>query len=391
MTKISQLRISHESVIPLYVQLLNQLRQLILSGRWQADERVPSETELQQHLQISRSTIRQALGNAEVEGLIQRVPGRGTFVAHIRKQANTKPPLAFVVSDFNRPTQRDLLSGAESAARKSGYRVIFCNSHSDTEQEIQILNQLREDGVAGILLWSSVNDAPHYLAELSQNNFPHVVMMDRTFENVKLDYVASDNYGGGYTATQHLIELGHNSIAFLSCNTLDLLPIAERYRGYQGALSDAGYSPIKPWVIGKPNREVVSAYALKAYTAENNPLVREITTYLDKNVGKISAIFAINDNIALLALKAVSLAGLKVPDDISIVGYDDTEIASYLPTPLTTVAQNTFAIGEQAAELLIDRIEGWYSGMPKSVFIPTRLRVRASTTVEALTTFDKFR
>ena len=103
MTKSTKLQISHESVIPLHEQLLNQLRQLILSGRWKSGDRIPSETELQRELKISRSTIRQALGNAEVEGLIDRVPGRGTFVAQIQTRSNSKPPIAFVVFDFNRP------------------------------------------------------------------------------------------------------------------------------------------------------------------------------------------------------------------------------------------------------------------------------------------------
>lgn len=390
MKKILQLEISFESFIPLHEQLLNQLRQLILSGRWQAEERIPSETELQQHLNISRSTVRQALGNAEVEGLIHRVPGRGTFVAQIRAQSNTKPPLAFVVFDFNRPIQRDLLSGAESAARKSGYRVIFCNSNSDAKQEIRMFEQLRADGVAGILLWPSIDEGnPQHLAELSQQKFPYAVMMDRTFENVKWDYVASNNFDGGYTATRHLIDLGHEAITFLTCQILDLLPIAERYRGYQVALTDAGFPPLKPWLVGNPNREISSAYALQAYTTDNNPLVRQITNYLTENAGKITAIFAMNDNVALLALKAAQIARLHVPDDISIIGYDDIDIAPYLPTPLTTVAQNAFAIGEQAAELLIERIEGWYSGTPRSVAIPTRLQVRASTSVVSLTTFDK--
>ncbi len=186
-----------------------------------------------------------------------------------------------------------------------------------------------------------------------------------------------------------MIDLGHEAITFLTCQILDLLPIAERYRGYQVALTDAGFSPLKPWLVGNPNREISSAYALQGYTTDNNPLVRQITNYLTENAGKITAIFAMNDNVALLALKAAQIAGLHVPDDISIIGYDDIDIAPYLPTPLTTVAQNAFAIGEQAAELLIERIEGWYSGTPRSVAIPTRLQVRASTSVVSLTTFDK--
>ena len=390
MKKPIQLEITQESVIPLHQQLLNQLRQLILSGRWQTGYRIPSETELQRQLQISRSTIRQALGNAEVEGLIERVPGRGTFVAQLRPTTHSKHPLAFVVFDFDRPMQRDMLSGAESAARQAGYRVIFCHSNSDARQEIRILQQLQEDDVAGILLWSSIDDGnPARLAQLSQQKFPPVTMLDRTFKDVNWDYVASDNYGGGYAAAQHLMELGHQSVAFLACPVLDLLPIAERYRGFVTGLHDAGCTPAEPWLIGETNHEILSGFALQAYSDPCNPIVTQIANYMKQYAGQVTAVFAMNDNVALLAYKAASLAGLCVPDDISIVGYDDMDIATYLPTPLTTVAQDAFTIGKQAAALLIERIEGWYSGTPRSVLIPTELRVRASTTLVTLPAFDK--
>ena len=389
MKKTAQLEISHESVIPLHGQLLNQLRQCILSHRWKAGERIPSETELQRHLKISRSTIRQALGNAEVEGLIHRVPGRGTFVAEIQTQLNTKPPIAFVVFDFNRPMQRDMLSGAERAAREAGYRVVFCNSNSSAQQEIQIIQQLAADGVSGILLWASVeDDNPARLAQLSHTDFLPVTMMDRTFDNVNWDYVTSDNFGGGLSVANHLLELGHQSMAFLTSDVLNLYPVSERYRGYKTALYRANITPLEPWIIGEPNREIKAGYALEAYMDDDNPIVLQIANYLKENAGKVSAIFALNDNIALLTLKATNIIGLKVPDDISIVGYDDIDIASYLPKPLTTVAQDAFAIGRQAAELLIERIEGWYDGKPRTVTIPTTLRARASTTIQTLPTFD---
>jgi DNA-binding LacI/PurR family transcriptional regulator len=203
-----------------------------------------------------------------------------------------------------------------------------------------------------------------------------VTMIDRTFPDVNWDYVASDNYTGGYTATQHLIELGHQSIAFLSCPVLDLLPVAERYRGYQAALQSAGLPLLQPWLIGETNREILSLHALQAYRDKHHPLVEQIVTHLNDNPQKATAIFAMNDNHALLAYKAAAIAELRVPDDISIVGYDDIDSASYLSTPLTTVAQDAFSIGKRAAEMVIERIEGWYTGTPRSIFLQTYLRAR---------------
>lgn len=378
-----QIKISHESVIPLHEQLSNQLRQYILSGRWPPGHRIASETQLQRQLRVSRSTIRQALRSAEVEGLIERVPGRGTFVTHPIARSNNKHPIAFVVFDFDHPFQRELLHGAENAARIAGYRVIFCNSNSDVLQERCLLEQLQKDEVAGVLLWPSIGEGnPEYLAQLSRQGFPPVTMMDRTFRGVHWDYVASDNFAGAYTAVNHLVELGHEHIAFLSCQVLDLLPIADRLQGYRAALHDAGLSAQAPWLIGEPNREITASYALQTYSKADHPIISQIAAHLQRNP-HTTAVFAMNDNVALLTLKAISSLGLRVPQDISLVGFDDMDIASYLPTPLTTVAQEAFAIGKRAAELLIERIEGWYSGAPRAEALPTHLRARASTTVAA--------
>ncbi|QPC81275.1 GntR family transcriptional regulator [Phototrophicus methaneseepsis] len=376
------IKISHESVIPLHEQLTNQIRHLILSKRWPAGFRLPSETELQKRLRISRSTIRHALRTMEMEGLIERMPGRGTFVTQLRERSNSNRPIAFMVTDFERPMQRQLLSGAEGIARAAGYPVFFCNSASNVAEERRLLEQIQHDDVMGVLLWPSVASChSEYLAEMVENHLPPITVMDRTFNNVVCDYVASDNYAGGYSAVQHLIELGHEHIGFLSCRIMELLPIADRYRGYQDAMRDAGLEPYDPWLFGEPDEEIHFEAVLNAHSGSDLQVVGDIAELLKQHQQEATAIFAINDNVALLASKAANRIGLRIPDDLSVVGFDDIDIVSYLPTPLTTVAQDYFAIGQQAAKLLIERIEGCYSGPPRVVLLPTQLRARASTSV----------
>jgi DNA-binding LacI/PurR family transcriptional regulator len=377
-----QIKISHESVIPLHEQLHNQLRQSILSGRWPPGYRLPSETELQRQLKISRSTIRQALRSAEVEGLIERVPGRGTFVAQPHTRHNGRSPIAFVTFDFESEFQRLLLTGAEMAARHAGYPIIFANSSGDMQEERRLLERLKQDRVAGILLWSILEySSPGYWLERLQNGFPPVTLMDRTLKGLQCDFVASDNYAGAYAATRHLLELGHQQIVFLSCRILGLLPIAERLRGYRAALEDAGLAPNEPWLVGEAHQELLHRAALLAYGDPASPHVQQIVAYLETE--RPTAIFTMNDNLALLALKAARLAGLSVPDDVSIVGFDDMDVVSHLEIPLTTVAQDTYQIGKRAAELLIERIEG-YDGPPRWELLPTQLKVRASTAMASL-------
>lgn len=382
MLKYHDIEINHDNVIPLHEQLTNQVRQLILSRRWPTGFRVPSETELQRRLGISRSTIRHALRTIEIEGLIERVAGRGTFVSALRDRDRIHSPLAFMVIDFDHPQQRELLRGAESVAREAGYPMFFCNSDFDPIEERRMLEQLKHDEVAGVLLWMSIeNGKSDFVAQLSEPDFPPITMMDRTFEGISCDYVASNNYRGTSQAIEHLVELGHEQIAFLSCGILDLQPIAERYRAYQDAMHSAGLEPMAPWMFGAPDQEIYSEMALRAYSNKDDSTVGAITDLLKKNAGKATAIVAINDNVALLTLKAAHRLGISIPDDLSLIGFDDVDLVSYLPTPMTTVAQDYFAMGKTAAELLIERMEGYYSGPPRQVLLPTQLRVRATTSV----------
>ncbi len=370
------IKIDHDSTIPLHVQLLNELRHLILSGKAEPGSRLPSESEFQRELGISRSTIRQALNNAEAEGLIERVPGKGSFVRLTPIDKGRKNNLiGYITFDFHSEFQGQLLSGAESVTRASGYRILFCNSNGNLSEENKLLDQLVSDKVLGILIWPAYStEASRRLFQLANQQQVPIVLMDRTFEGLNNDYIISDNFKGAYEAVSYLINLGHKKIVFLSRPILKLLPIAERLRGYRQAMMDNGLDPLEPWVAGNTNRE--NGYSLQMNGTVNRE-IEEIEKML-RGENRPTAIFSMNDLVALEAFKAARLVGLKVPDNISIVGFDDMDIVSYFDIPLTTVHQDIFYMGKRAAELLIERIKG-YSGPPRREVIPTYLRIRAST------------
>ncbi len=378
-----EITVAHNSSVPLHLQLLNQLRHLILSGHWAPGNRLPSETELQRQLKISRSTIRQALHKVEAEGLIERVPGRGTFVASLSTTNDTSHLIGYIALDLlSSDFQYQLLCGAENAAKEKGYRILFSNSNQDVDEESRLLDQLLADKVGGILIWPDLhNDPTRRLFQLARQGSIPIVLMDRTLPSLNCDCVASDNYAGGYDAVKHLADLGHQRIAFLSRPILQLSTIAERFRGYQKALQDAGLTPLQPWLVGTVDQELSTRPALRAYSSGVGPEIEQIARYLE-SPERPTAIFAMNDLMALQALKAASQVGLRVPDDLSVVGFDDTDILAHLEVPLTTVAQDIFDLGRQAAELLIERIEG-YNGPPRQKLLPTQLRVRASTIIPA--------
>jgi GntR family transcriptional regulator of arabinose operon len=378
--KPMNIAIVRDSTVPLHVQLFNQVHHLILSGEWAPGNRLPSEAELQRQLKISRSTIRQALNNAEAQGLIERVPGKGTFVAHSAVGKRNSRLIGYVTCDSFRHLQSQLLSGAESVVSNEGYRVVFCNSNGEAEEENRLLDQLvLEDRVEGILIWPVLYDDPsRRLFQLVRQGLIPLVLVDRTFNSLTCDYVTSDNYAGAYAAVEHLIELGHRQIAFLSHPILQLLTVAERLRGYQQALRDAGLTSLEPWLVGAPNQEMVITHALNSYSATSQE-IEQIAQHL-RSPQRPTAIFAMNDMMAMQAVKAAKLANLRVPEDLSLVGFDDEGIVmTLLDVPLTTVAQDAVALGKKAAELLIERIAG-YDGPPREEVVATQLRVRASTT-----------
>src|SRR5262245_26353200 len=156
MNKITDVVISHRSVISLHAQLHSQLSQLILSGRWAHGSRIPSESEFSRHLNVSRTTVRLALQQAEIEGLIERTAGRGTFVAYLPTETHERRLVAFVTYGFDAESHLYMLTGAEKEAKTRGFQIVL-NYVQSYQEEIEALQRLRREDIAGVLLWAHSN------------------------------------------------------------------------------------------------------------------------------------------------------------------------------------------------------------------------------------------
>jgi DNA-binding IscR family transcriptional regulator len=196
-----------DSPVALYMQLVQQLRAKIESGEWGPGARVPSEIELAREYGISRGTVRQAMVRLQNDGLLQRAPGKGTFVA-------SSTPVAHMLIGVVLPYQEDMLAleilvGSEKAARQEGYHVIFSQTNDDLHIQAQDIQLMRDKGVAGLVIFPAT-DTPYdeAIARLHAEFFPFV-LVDRYFPSLDTDYVVVDNFGGAYQATEHLISLGH--------------------------------------------------------------------------------------------------------------------------------------------------------------------------------------
>jgi len=241
-----------------------------------------------------------------------------------------------------------------------GYNVILCNSDGDPAKEEAYISLLTEKRVDGIVFVAAGATTDH-IRQLLDRKVP-VVVVDREVKGLEADCVLTDNLQGGYQATAHLLALGHRRIACIA-GPSDLTPSAERVTGYRQAMAEAGLEPAEAWIRRGDFRCQSGYEAMQALLALPE---------------RPTAVFACNDLMAIGALCAIREAGLGVPEDLSLVGFDDIALASFTNPRLTTIIQPKQEMGRLAAELLIDRIHNrkW---PPERRLLPTHLVIREST------------
>ncbi len=352
-------------------QLMTYFRERILDGRLSVGTRLPTDDELADLYQISRDTVRQALALLANEGLIERVQGRGTFVIHPRSNGSpvTQPKQKQIGLVLNRTLRThltmNLLVGVEQAAKSHGYNVSFTYAEGEQDQQARDIARLQANHVLGMIIWA-MGDTTHdnSIQQLQTDQFP-LVLIDRYFPGLAIDYVGSDNIGGGYRATEHLLILGHRRIGFVFAQeeTLQTTSVYERWQGYCKALQKYEV-PYDETLVVPDVRKLQSG-------------AREGLVEFLQRPDRPSAIFAVNDYIALDVLQAARAIHLRIPEDLAVVGFDDQEFAAHVHPPLTTIKQQFIDIGLRAGTLLINRIEG-IAGPPKHIELPTSLIIRES-------------
>lgn len=351
--------IDHESPIALYVQLVNHFRALIHSERLRPGSRLPSELDLAERYAISRGTVRQAMNVLVNEGLVERVAGKGTFV---RGTDSAAAALIGVILPSVRDTLAiDILGGVEQTAKQHDYHVIFAQTEEQPEQQASDIRRMREQRVAGLILFPLTNLSHDPAVEDVVNDGIPVVLVDRYFPGLATDVVAVDNLGGGYLATRHLIELGHRRIGFVAAASMHTTSIRDRFEGYRRALAEHGLA--------------YNARQLLYYPLEANP--DDLAAYL-RALERPSALFVSNDFTAMRVMRMAAELGIGVPENLALVGFDNIREAGELGIPLTTIAQSGRQIGKRACELLIARVEN--PGKPyQHEFLPVELIVRRSS------------
>lgn len=353
--------LQHNSEQPLYVRLTQELRRQMKEGVLSPGDRLPSFAELREQHGLHKNTIERAYLLLEQDGLVVREQGRGTFVAQLPHNPAVKGVIGFCGMQFllssTSPYWTQLLSGVHEVLQQHNLQLLLLESNTP---------DLR-DKVDGALINTSWNDP---LQQWHDDKWPCVGLLlpSRTME---ISSVVADDYAGQRQATQHLLELGHRRIAYLHSRAAQYL-VPHRRAGYLDALQASGVQPDKRWV-----RSLMSQVAAVDFRQTGR---ESMAAWLreDWNDLGCTALMAHNDEAAVGVIEALQEAGLRVPEDVSVVGFDGTELCEYSRPRLTTVEVPLREIGRTATHMLLQRIYDNDEAV-EHLTLPVAVRVRESS------------
>jgi DNA-binding LacI/PurR family transcriptional regulator len=315
---------------------------------------------------ISKETKRKVLKVVKQLGYYPNISARALSTNITKTLCVVVPQISHVFSD---PFFGESLSGVYDYASKAGYRILFEVATYEFCFYKRYLQLFKERSIDGMLyIGSTLNDT--YLVDIEKEGYPFILVGSYFPEGKgpQLSYVIGDNVKGGYLATKHLIELGHRRIAFITGH-FKVISAWDRFLGYKQALKEAGITFDKSLIAKADFDEQTGYQAMKKLFDRFNDKV-------GKNDG-FTAVFAGNDLMALGAIRAIKEKGLKVPDDIAVVGMDNIRMASFGESPLTTVEYNVYQMGKIACQKIIEQIEKKTVYQIKEV-LPVKLVIRES-------------
>ncbi len=266
--------------------------------------------------------------------------------------------IGVLIPDLSNPFFASLARSIEDRGHHLGYNIMICSTDYDPDKELKYITLLKRKSVDGIILVSGFEQTK-MIADLISQGMPTVVVA-REIPSLEVDTVSIDNFLGGFQAAKHLLSLGHKKTAVI---TRDLWSNRERVRGFKQALQEEGIE-----------LEQDIKYATDS-SLENG---RELACQLLESPDRPTAIFACDDPLAIGAVVAAREFGLSVPDQLSVIGFDDTIWAKVCFPPLTTIAQPLYDIGSAGMDLLVQEIKGQKSNKQRIILLP-KLVIREST------------
>lgn len=368
---------------PLHSQLREILLDAINKKKLKVGQKIPSERELSEIYKVSRTTVRKTIVGLAREGILIRAPGRGTFVNNhldsgtfVRSKTGNigfaillsaidkkRPEIKEGIFRINRATISDsfyseIFETVNQELHKVEKNLLFFSGYQDVDPDMLRFRKFLKK-IDGAVICEATS--PEFVRFVGRSNFP-IILMSPGVSSTKVDSVVIDSVGGAYSAVNYLIKLNHKRIGLINHPIQGNYSASERLKGYKLALKESGLDYDES-MVEEGDWSVHSGFLAMKRLLEKK--------------ADVTAIFATNDHMAIGAIKAIREKGLDVPKDISVVGFDDTDISLNTLVPLTTVRVHRREMGRLAAQRVIQKIEK-PDLVPIRVVFPTDLVKRES-------------
>lgn len=324
-----------------YDDLLKRVRQSIARGELKPGEFIGSEYEMARESGISRVSVRRATDVLIGEGLVERRPGKGLFV---RPPSRSMRVVQVVVPDMSFDQCVQIARGAQAVGMERGVQIQAYDAHSRLDWDVEMLRRLPETDMDGAIIvsWHDARFA-EVLYELKRQGYPFV-LVDEQLQDIDVPSVVADNHGGGYAVGKALVAEGHTRIAFIGSLGADT--VRARLDGLRDAVNDAGiaFDRARAFDLATPlDGDWESAIRQAVHQAIDRP-------------DRATAIFCADDQTAAHTYTVLKAAGLRIPEDISVAGFDDNPLGKWLVPSLATVRQASTDMGTVAMEMLLEML-----------------------------------
>jgi len=327
------------------------IKSKILDGTYEPNQKIGSESELMEWFNVSRHTVRLAIGDLVTQGWLYRKQGAGTYCAERKETGpgdNNLKNIAIIttyISDYIFPS---IIRGAESYLSKNDYQVSIYSTDNNHESEKQILEKILTYHVDGVIIEPTKsaisNPNINYYLNLEKSDIPYI-MINAYYDELEPLSITINDEKGGFMQTEHLIEHGHqNIIGFFKT---DDLQGTKRMKGFLKA-HRAHQVPIKP-------SNIVTYHTQEKMSKPREELEKALSQLKGE---RPTAIVCYNDELAMLLLEVLREQNIKVPEDISLIGYDDSVLSRVSEVKLTTIKHPQSEMGETAAKMMLDLLDG---------------------------------
>lgn len=377
---------------PKYEVIYNEYKNKIISGEILKGVKLPTEMEIASQFKVSRITVTRALKELETRNFIHRIKGSGSYVNdksswNSRSKGAEKDQQLSIISlilPFEGKFSYDIFRGIEDVAKENNYLVTFHNSSDLPATEGELISELKSKGSHGMIIYPATGaENMDVFSRLIIEKFPFV-LIDRKVYGIESSLVWTDNQKGFYDITNHLLDLGHKRIVFAGNSVYQTSSELNRYNGFCQAHIEKG--------IPLMHKNLFSAEELKNipddYMSDESAEERICHHILDQFESmppqeRPTAIAAVNDQTAAVIIKTAMKRGIRIPEDYSVIGFDNEPYASHLPVPLSTVEQPVYEIGRKAAEELFKRIKNPEKKVTSQTVAP-KILIRKSTSQPSL-------